>query len=163
VKKWREQCGSVLQDGTLFNDTLERNITESRANEATNQKRLLEATAMANLSELVENLPLGFDTLIGEQGGILSGGEKQRLLIARAIYKNPDYLFFDEATSALDAENEKVISENLKSFCKDKTVIIVAHRLSTVRMADQIISHEQRKYCRKRKSLRTPRATRYIS
>jgi len=139
VKKWREQCGSVLQDGTLFNDTLERNITESRANEATNQKRLLEATAMANLSELVENLPLGFDTLIGEQGGILSGGEKQRLLIARAIYKNPDYLFFDEATSALDAENEKVISENLKSFCKDKTVIIVAHRLSTVRMADQIL------------------------
>jgi ATP-binding cassette subfamily B protein len=88
---------------------------------------------------LVENLPLGYDTLIGEQGGILSGGEKQRLLIARAIYKNPDYIFFDEATSALDAENEKVISENLKSFFRDKTVVIVAHRLSTVRNADHII------------------------
>jgi len=139
VKKWREHCGAVLQDGTMFNDTFERNITESLANMPTNRKCLIEATAMANLTELVDNLPLGYDTLIGEQGSILSGGEKQRLLIARAIYKNPDYLFFDEATSALDAENEKVISENLKSFCKDKTVIIVAHRLSTVRMADQIL------------------------
>lgn len=139
AQKWREQCGAVLQDGILFNDTLERNITESRANKHTDKKRLIRATAIANLTELVENLPLGYDTLIGEEGSILSGGEKQRLLIARAIYKNPDYLFFDEATSALDAENEKAISENLKSFCKDKTIVIVAHRLSTVRNADQII------------------------
>ena len=139
AKKWREHCGAVLQDGSLFNDTLERNITESGGNKPTNRKRLIEAAAIANLTDLVENLPLGYDTLIGEHGGILSGGEKQRLLIARAIYKNPDYIFFDEATSALDAENEKVISENLKSFCRDKTVVIVAHRLSTVRNADQII------------------------
>lgn len=139
AQKWREQCGAVLQDGILFNDTLERNITESRANKPTNRKRLIEAAAIANLNELVENLPLGYDTPIGEEGSILSGGEKQRLLIARAIYKNPDYLFFDEATSALDAENEKAISENLKFLCKDKTVVIVAHRLSTVRNADQII------------------------
>jgi ATP-binding cassette subfamily B protein len=139
AKKWREHCGAVLQDGSLFNDTLERNITESGGNKPTNRKRLIEAAVIANLTDLVENLPLGYDTLIGEHGGILSGGEKQRLLIARAIYKNPDYIFFDEATSALDAENEKVISENLKSFCRDKTVVIVAHRLSTVRNADQII------------------------
>ena len=138
TKKWREACGAVLQNGTLFNDTLERNITESRANKPTDRKRLMEAVAMANLTELVDNLPLGYDTYIGEQGILLSGGEKQRLLIARAIYKNPDYLFFDEATSALDAENEKVITDNLRSFYKVKTVVIIAHRLSTVRSADQI-------------------------
>ena len=136
--KWLKVCGAVLQNGTLFNDTLERNITESRANKPTDRKRLMEAVAMANLTELVDNLPLGYDTYIGEQGILLSGGEKQRLLIARAIYKNPDYLFFDEATSALDAENEKVITDNLRSFYKGKTVVIIAHRLSTVRSADQI-------------------------
>ena len=117
---------------------MERNITESRANKPTDRKRLMEAVAMANLTELVDNLPLGYDTYIGEQGILLSGGEKQRLLIARAIYKNPEYLFFDEATSALDAENEKVITDNLRSFYKGKTVVIIAHRLSTVRSADQI-------------------------
>ena len=138
TKKWREVSGAVPQNGTLFNDTLERNITESRANKPTDRKRLMEAVAMANLTELVDNLPLGYDTYIGEQGILLSGGEKQRLLIARAIYKNPDYLFFDEATSALDAENEKVITDNLRSFYKGKTVVIIAHRLSTVRSADQI-------------------------
>ena len=138
TKKWREICGAVLQNGTLFNDTLERNITESRANKPTDRRRLMEAVAMANLTELVDNLPLGYDTHIGEQGSLLSGGEKQRLLIARAIYKNPHYLFFDEATSALDAENEKVITDNLSSFYKGKTVVIIAHRLSTVRSADQI-------------------------
>lgn len=138
TKKWREVCGAVLQNGTLFNDTLERNITESRANKPTDRKRLIDAVALANLTELVDNLPLGYETHIGEHGSLLSGGEKQRLLIARAIYKNPHYLFFDEATSALDAKNEKVITDNLSSFYKGKTVVIIAHRLSTVRSADQI-------------------------
>ncbi|MEG3657799.1 peptidase domain-containing ABC transporter [Arenibacter palladensis] len=149
TKKWREHCGAVLQDSSLFNDTLGRNITESRANRPTDRNRLFEVVAMANLRELVENLPLGLDTLIGEHGNLLSGGEKQRLLIARAIYKNPDYLFFDEATSALDAKNEKVISENLKSFYVDKTVILVAHRLSTVRNADQILVMDKGKIVEK--------------
>ena len=149
TKKWREHCGAVLQDSSLFNDTLGRNITESRANRPTDRNRLFEVVVMANLSELVENLPLGLDTLIGEHGNLLSGGEKQRLLIARAIYKNPDYLFFDEATSALDAKNEKVISENLKSFYVDKTVILVAHRLSTVRNADQILVMDKGKIVEK--------------
>lgn len=139
TKKWRERCGSVLQDGILFNDTLERNITESRADRPTDHRQLMEAVAMANLTGLLEDLPLGLNTRIGAQGGILSGGEKQRLLIARAIYQDPDYLFFDEATSALDAENEKTIVENLRSFYMDRTVIVVAHRLSTVRHADQIL------------------------
>ncbi|SHJ63449.1 ATP-binding cassette, subfamily B [Arenibacter nanhaiticus] len=139
TKRWRENCGAVLQDSMLFNDTLERNITESKANEPTNRRRLQEAVSKANLNDLIENLPLGLDTKIGENGSILSGGEKQRLLIARIIYKNPDVLLFDEATSALDAKNESVITENLKSFYKGKTVIIVAHRLSTIRNADQIL------------------------
>src|SRR5690606_7137065 len=139
TKKWREHCGSVLQDGILFDDTLERNITESRADRPTDHRQLMEAVAMANLTGLLEDLPLGLNTRIGAQGGILSGGEKQRLLIARAIYQDPDYLFFDEATSALDAENEKTIVENLRSFYTDRTVIVVAHRLSTVRHADQIL------------------------
>jgi len=94
---------------------------------------------LANLSDFIDELPFKYQTKIGEQGQLLSGGEKQRLLIARAIYKNPDYLFFDEATSSLDAENEKVITENLNQFYKNKTVVIIAHRLSTVKNADQIL------------------------
>ena len=139
VDNWRRMCGVVLQNGILFNDTIERNITESKSDEPLNQKRLIESVEMANLSSLINSLPLGYQTRIGEQGQLLSGGEKQRLLIARAIYKNPKYLFFDEATSSLDAENEKVITENLNHFYRDKTVIIVAHRLSTVKNADQIL------------------------
>lgn len=139
VDNWRRMCGVVLQDGILFNDTIERNITESKSDEPLNQKRLTESIQMANLTHLINSLPLGYQTRIGEQGQLLSGGEKQRLLIARAIYKNPKYLFFDEATSSLDAENEKVITENLTHFYLNKTVIIVAHRLSTVKNADQIL------------------------
>nr|WP_298332610.1 peptidase domain-containing ABC transporter [uncultured Christiangramia sp.] len=139
VDNWRRMCGVVLQDGVLFNDTIERNITESKSDEPLNKKRLTESIQMANLTNLINSLPLGYQTRIGEQGQLLSGGEKQRLLIARAIYKNPKYLFFDEATSSLDAENEKAITENLYHFYRDKTVIIVAHRLSTVKNADQIL------------------------
>ena len=139
VNNWRRMCGVVLQDGILFNDTIERNITESKSDEPLNQKRLIESVEMANLTGLISSLPLGYQTRIGEQGQLLSGGEKQRLLIARAIYKDPKYLFFDEATSSLDAENEKIITENLNLFYRDKTVIIVAHRLSTVKNADQIL------------------------
>ncbi|WP_026809905.1 peptidase domain-containing ABC transporter [Arenibacter latericius] len=139
AKMWRARCGVVLQDSVLFNDTLERNITESNSNEPTNRNWLGEAVEMVNLTELVDRLPLGYNTRIGEWGNILSGGEKQRLLIARAIYKNPQYLFFDEATSALDAKNELSITQKLISFYSGKTVIKVAHRLSTIRNADQII------------------------
>lgn len=139
LNEWRRACGVVLQDGLLFNDTIERNITESRSDEPLNKKRIREAIKMANLSNLIDSLPLGFQTRIGEQGQVLSGGEKQRLLIARAIYKDPKYLIFDEATSSLDAENEKVITGNLTQFYENKTVIIVAHRLSTVKNADQIL------------------------
>ena len=139
---WRKLCGVVLQEGKLFNDTIERNITESKSNEPLNERRLKEAVEMANLTDLINSLPLGYQTRIGEQGQLLSGGEKQRLLIARAVYKNPKYLFFDEATSSLDAENEKVITENLHPFYRNRTVIIVAHRLSTVKNADQILVME---------------------
>ncbi len=137
--KWRQVCGAVLQDGILFNDTIERNITESKSQEPVNQNEIDKAVKLANLSDFIDELPFKYQTKIGEQGQLLSGGEKQRLLIARAIYKNPDYLFFDEATSSLDAENEKVITENLNQFYKNKTVVIIAHRLSTVKNADQIL------------------------
>ncbi len=136
---WRKMCGIVMQDGILFNDTIERNITESKSHLPTNKKLLNKAIEMVNLTNLIEKLPFGIQTRIGEQGQLLSGGEKQRLLIARAIYKDPGYLFFDEATSSLDAENEKVITENLVAFYKNKTVVIIAHRLSTVKNADQIL------------------------
>ena len=136
---WRRMCGIVLQEGVLFNDTIERNITESNSNYPPDIGLMKMAVKVANLNEMIEKLPLGFETKIGEQGQLLSGGEKQRLLIARAIYKDPFYLFFDEATSSLDSENEKVITENLSSFYKNRTVIVIAHRLSTVRNADQIL------------------------
>ena len=139
MNSWRNSCGVVLQDGVLFNDTIERNITESNSKYPTNISLLRMAVKVANLTELIEKCPMGYDTKIGEQGQLLSGGEKQRLLIARAIYKDPPYLFFDEATSSLDSENEKVITENLYSYYKNRTVVVVAHRLSTVRHADQIL------------------------
>lgn len=138
-KSWRKMCGVVMQDGVVFNDTIERNITESRSHLPTNLELMRKSIKISNLSSFIANLPLGLQTKLGEQGQLLSGGEKQRLLIARAIYKDPSYLFFDEATSSLDAENEKIISENLNSFCTGKTVIIIAHRLSTVKQADQIL------------------------
>lgn len=136
---WRSRCGVVMQDGCLFNDTIERNITESQPDIPVNRSSLRKAVEMVNLNEFIEKLPLGYQTKIGENGQLLSGGERQRILLARAIYKNPDYLFLDEATSSLDSENEKFITDNLISFYKNRTVVIIAHRLSTVMNADQIL------------------------
>ena len=133
----RKNCGVVMQDGFIFSDTIERNIATN--DEKINDEKFNQALEIANIKSFVEELPLGLNTKIGASGNGISGGQKQRILIARAVYKNPHFIFFDEATSALDAENEKVIHDNLQSFFKGKTVIIVAHRLSTVKNADQII------------------------
>ena len=132
-----------MQDGFIFSDTIERNITIS--DKGIDKERLINACKMANIFEFIQTLPLGFNTKIGGNGLGVSIGQKQRILIARAIYKNPDFLFFDEATSALDAKNEKEITDNLNSFFKNKTVIVVAHRLSTVKNADQIVVLENGK------------------
>jgi ATP-binding cassette, subfamily B, bacterial len=134
---WRERCGVVLQDGYIFSDTIANNIALGDA--SVDKRRLLQAVKVANIQSYVEQLPLGYNTKIGDDGVGLSQGQKQRLLIARAVYKNPDYIFFDEATNALDAYNEVVIMDNLKEFLRGKTVVIVAHRLSTVKHADEII------------------------
>ncbi len=142
---WRKNCGSVMQDGFLFGDTIARNITESDSDGIIDKKRLLHAVNVANISEFIEELPSGFNTKIGSSGVNISGGQKQRILIARAVYKNPNYIFFDEATSALDANNEKEIMEQLEAFYKGKTVVVVAHRLSTVKNSDQIIVLERGK------------------
>lgn len=136
---WRRQCGTVLQEGYIFADTVARNISESDSEGRIDPARLLEAARIANILEFVEALPNGFNTRIGASGLSLSGGQKQRILIARAVYKNPEFLFFDEATSALDANNEQIIMQNLQEFYKGRTVVIVAHRLSTVRHADQLL------------------------
>jgi ATP-binding cassette, subfamily B, bacterial len=136
-KFWRQNCGVVLQDGFLFNDTIANNI--ALGDEYPDRKKLLEAVKVANIQEFIENLPLGYNSMVGTNGQGLSQGQKQRLLIARAVYKNPWFLFFDEATNALDAGNERIIIENLEKFYKGRTVVVVAHRLSTVKNADQII------------------------
>lgn len=139
---WTSICGSVMQDGYIFSDTLAQNISESASEDFLDIDKLLLATKLANIEEMVNSLPSGFNSTIGSAGSsgrTLSGGQRQRVLIARAVYKNPHFLFFDEATSALDANNERVIVENLKPFYKGKTVLVIAHRLSTVRDADQII------------------------
>lgn len=138
---WRSKCGVVLQNGYLFSDTIARNIALGK--DEIDTENLMIAAKLASLNDLIEKLPLGFNTKVGQEGQSVSGGEKQRILIARAIYKNPDYLFIDEATSSLDANNEKLILENLKNFYKGKTVVIVAHRLSTVKDADQIVVLDQ--------------------
>lgn len=134
---YRSQCGVVMQDGYLFSDTIARNIALGEENIDTS--KLAEAAKMANVTEFIRSFPLGFNTRIGAEGHGLSQGQKQRILIARAIYKEPRILFFDEATNSLDANNEKFILENLNKFFMGRTVIVVAHRLSTVRNADQII------------------------
>jgi len=136
-KSWRSKCGAVLQDGYIFSDTIANNIAES--DDSPDLNRLEYAVKLANIKEFIDELPLRYNTLIGAKGNGLSMGQKQRILIARAVYKNPDYLFFDEATNSLDAVNESVIVQNLKEFYVGKTVVIVAHRLSTVKDADQII------------------------
>jgi ATP-binding cassette subfamily B protein len=136
-KEWRKHCGVVMQEGFVFNDTIANNIAPYK--EVINEERLLYAVEVANIREFIESLPLKYNTRIGNSGQGLSQGQKQRILIARAIYRNPDYLFFDEATNALDTNNEKVIQQNLECFFSNKTVVIVAHRLSTVRNADNIV------------------------
>jgi ATP-binding cassette subfamily B protein len=137
LKIWRERVGAVMQDGFLFSDTIASNIAPGY--EEINEDRLVNAADIANIKGFVESLPLGYNTRIGANGHGLSEGQKQRLLIARVIYKNPDIILFDEATNSLDANNEKVIVDNLTSFFEGKTVIVVAHRLSTVRNADKIV------------------------
>lgn len=134
---WRRRCGVVMQDGYIFADTIARNI--SLGDEYVDPDRLLEAVKMANIKDYIESLPVGYNTKVGTGGQSLSGGEKQRILIARAIYKQPEFLFIDEGTSSLDAENEKVIIDNLQDFFRGRTVVVVAHRLSTVKNADQIV------------------------
>jgi ATP-binding cassette subfamily B protein len=126
-----------MQDGFLFPNTIASNI--SPGSEEIDEERLIKAVDIANIRGFIESLPLGYNTKIGANGHGLSEGQKQRLLIARVIYKNPDIIIFDEATNSLDANNEKVIVENLTEFFQGKTVIIVAHRLSTVRNADKIV------------------------
>jgi ATP-binding cassette, subfamily B, bacterial len=140
-RSWRAKCGAVMQDGFIFSDTIAKNIAVS--DERADQAKLLNAVKVANIKEFVEGLPLGYNTKIGADGHGLSQGQKQRILIARAVYKNPDYIFFDEATNALDANNERVIMQNLDEFFKGKTVVVVAHRLSTVKNADQIVVLEK--------------------
>jgi len=140
---WRDRCGAVMQDGFIFSDTIANNITIG--DEKIDKKRLGYAVRMANIQEFVEGLPLNYNTKIGSEGVGLSQGQKQRILIARAIYKNPEFIFFDEATNALDANNERVILENLNEFFAGKTVIVVAHRLSTVKNAHQIVVLEKGK------------------
>jgi ATP-binding cassette subfamily B protein len=133
---WRSCCGTVLQDSFLFSDTIAGNIALS---DQMDVQRLRHAAETARVHDFIVSLPMGYHTRIGQDGQGISQGQRQRLLIARVVYKNPDYLFFDEATNALDAENELIIMGNLQKFCRNKTVVIVAHRLSTVKHADQIV------------------------
>lgn len=134
---WRNQCGAVMQDGFVFSESIAKNIAQ--CDDEINLEKLEKAAKIANIHNFIMELPLKYNTIIGNEGQNLSQGQRQRVLIARAVYKNPDFLFFDEATNALDANNEKAIVENLEEFYKGKTVIVVAHRLSTVKNADQIV------------------------
>jgi ATP-binding cassette subfamily B protein len=140
---WRQSAGAVMQDGFIFSDTIANNIAVGV--EIIDKKRLKEATQTANIHDFIDSLPLKYNTKIGMEGSGVSQGQRQRLLIARAVYKNPDFLFFDEATNALDANNERIIMDNMKEFYRGKTVVIVAHRLSTVQHADNIIVLEKGK------------------
>ena len=134
---WRSQCGAVMQEGYLFSDTIARNIAIS--DDEPDIGRIRHAARVANIADYIEALPLAYNTMIGQDGQGISQGQRQRILIARVVYKNPMFVFLDEATNALDANNERAITENLSDFYKGKTVIVVAHRLSTVRDADQIV------------------------
>lgn len=136
-KYWRSVSGAVMQDSFIFNDNIRKNITVT--NDRINEAQLIHACQTANILAFIETLPLGFYTKLGAEGNGISGGQKQRIAIARAVYKNPQFVFFDEATNSLDANNEKVILENLQEFFAGKTVVVVAHRLSTVKNADKIV------------------------
>ncbi|MCF0183134.1 MAG: peptidase domain-containing ABC transporter [Bacteroidaceae bacterium] len=141
LRKWRDMCGVVMQDGKLFTDTIKNNIVLD--DEHIDNERLVNCCRMAQIAEDIEQMPRGFDTEIGEQGRGLSGGQKQRLLIARALYRNPMYLFLDEATNSLDSVNEQKIVKALNNAFENRTVVIIAHRLSTIRHAHQIIVMRQ--------------------
>ena len=134
---WRSQCGAVMQEGYLFSDTIARNIAIS--DDDPDIERIRHAARVANIADYIEALPLAYNTMVGQDGQGISQGQWQRILIARVVYKNPMFVFLDEATNALDANNERAITENLSDFYKGKTVVVVAHRLSTVRDADQIV------------------------
>lgn len=140
---WRASCGVVMQEGYVFNDSIANNIAVG--DDYVDKKKLAHAVDVANIKEYIESLPLSYNTKIGMEGVGLSTGQKQRLFIARAVYKDPHFLFFDEATSALDANNEKVIMEKLDEFFKNRTAVVIAHRLSTVKNADQIVVLDQGK------------------
>jgi len=142
-KSWRDLCGVVMQEGYIFNDTIANNIAVG--SDYIDKDRLKQAVDIANIQDFIGTLPLSYNTKIGMEGVGLSTGQKQRLLIARAVYKNPKFLFFDEATSALDANNEKEIMKKLNTFFENKTVVVIAHRLSTVKNADQIVVLDQGK------------------
>jgi len=138
---WRGQCGTVMQDNYIFSDTIARNI--AIADGEIDTEKLLIASNTSNIGGFIQRLPLKFDTIIGQDGQNMSQGQKQRILISRVVYKNSPYIYLDEATNSLDANNEKEIEKNLLSFYIGKTVVIVAHRLSTVKNADQIVVLEK--------------------
>lgn len=140
---WRAKSGAVMQDGFIFSDSIANNIAVG--DDEPNVEKLAHAVTVANIRDFIDSLPLGYNTKIGMEGIGVSQGQKQRLLIARAVYKNPEFIFFDEATNALDANNEKEIMEHLHEFYRGKTVVVVAHRLSTVRDADKIVVIDQGK------------------
>lgn len=137
LRNWRKRCGIVMQDGFIFSDTIAANIAAGE--EDIDVEKMIKAAEIANISDYIDELPMGYNTKIGAEGNGLSMGQKQRILIARAIYKNPDYIFMDEATNSLDANNETEIMHRINEFLKGKTAIVIAHRLSTVRNADKII------------------------
>ena len=140
---WRSKTGSVMQESYIFSDTIAKNIAIST--DEVNIERLRHAVQVANIQDFINDLPMAYDTKIGMEGSGISQGQRQRILIARAVYKDPEYIFLDEATNSLDANNEKIIMDNLQEFYKGRTVFIVAHRLSTVRNADNIIVLEKGK------------------
>ncbi|MEO0731764.1 MAG: ATP-binding cassette domain-containing protein, partial [Bacteroidota bacterium] len=136
IAAWRECCGVILQESYLFDETIERNVI---LGQELDPDRFARAVAIANLAEFIEDLPRGYQTPIGREGKGLSMGQKQRILMARAVYKDPDYFFMDEATNSLDADNESLIMDGLRRFFHGRTVLIVAHRLSTIQFADNIV------------------------
>lgn len=140
-RQWRMNCGVVMQDGYIFSDSIKNNI--GIIDEKPDKNKVKQAAYIANLQDFIENLPLEYETRIGNDGHGLSNGQRQRILIARSVYKNPSYIFFDEATNSLDTTNEKIIMRKLNDFFCEKTVVVIAHRLSTVRNADQIVVMNQ--------------------